>query len=99
MKSAFSAVALVSLLVAGCNVVPPLDCLAGADRAGCQKDANGNYGYLYRSAMTPNGYMSVPYVPPPQVVYVAAPAPEPAFHMSSTIACNRFGTMTQCREQ
>jgi hypothetical protein len=44
---------LLLLSLAGCNVVPPLDCLAGAERPGCHRDANGQYGYLYNSPITP----------------------------------------------
>ena len=33
--------ALTASTLAGCNVVPPLDCLMGASRDGCQRDANG----------------------------------------------------------
>ncbi len=44
---------LLLLTLAGCNVVPPLDCLAGAERPGCHRDANGQYGYLYNSPITP----------------------------------------------
>jgi hypothetical protein len=90
--------------IAGCDVIPPLDCLSGAGRAGCQKDANGHYGYLYKSAMTPNGYAeppAAPYVPPPQTVYVAEPEPRfqpPPFQPIRTITCNRFGATTRCQE-
>jgi hypothetical protein len=59
--------ALIALT--GCNVVPPLDCVMGVERPGCQRDANGEYGYLYRSALTPNGKYDVPaFVPPAQPV-------------------------------
>ena len=74
---------IVGVGLAGCNVVPPLDCLAGANREGCQRDANGNYGYLYRSALTPNGSMDPP-------VYYAAPQP------ISHTTCSRFGNTMQC---
>jgi hypothetical protein len=82
------------LLLAGCNVVPPLDCLAGAHRDGCQRDARGDYGYLYRSVLTPNGYFD------PPVYYVA---PQPAFASDpiqfgpkSQTTCSRLGNEMHC---
>jgi len=41
------------LSLACCNVVPPLDCDLGVQRPGCHRDANGQYGYLYASPLTP----------------------------------------------
>ena len=56
MTSCMRTLVLTAILaMAGCNVVPPLDCLTGAARPGCQRDSNGEYGYLYRSMLTPNG--------------------------------------------
>jgi hypothetical protein len=48
-------------------VVPPQDCVMGIKRPGCTRDGNGEYGYLYRSPITPNGRYDVPvmYAPPP----------------------------------
>lgn len=69
------------LLVAaltGCNVVPPLDCLMGVQRPGCQRDANGEYHYLYTSPLLPapnSDAVPVGY-PAPEVVYVQSP-PQP----------------------
>lgn len=75
--------------LAGCNVVPPLDCLAGAGRPGCQRDANGEYGYLYRSAMTPNGEYDVPPIAAPAPI--TPPAPQP-----TTTTCYRTGNILNC---
>lgn len=86
----------LAALLGGCNVLPPLDCLAGAARAGCQRDASGQYQYLYRSPVTPNGI----YDPPP--IYVPPPAPGPSFSQGgfgSTVRtrCTRTGDTVDCR--
>lgn len=70
-------VVATAVLLTGCNVVPPLDCVMGVQRPGCHRDANGQYGYLYNTPLTPNPYAApVPYAPaPPEVVDVQPPAP------------------------
>ena len=88
---------VAALALAGCNIVPPLDCLAGVVRAGCQRDANGEYGYLYRSAITPNGKYDVP-----GPAYVPEPAPMPtfsgfgAFRPQVHTTCTGFGNQVNC---
>jgi hypothetical protein len=70
---------LILFSLAGCNVVPPLDCLAGADRAGCEKDANGHYGYLYASPVTPvyNPVSEVTIIPKQQSLHDYSQLPMP----------------------
>ncbi len=80
MKAATLPVAL-AVLLAGCNIVPPLDCLAGVQRPGCQRDANGEYHYLYTSPLVtaPNSDAVPVGYPPPEVVYVSPPAAPPVY--------------------
>ena len=70
-------VVATAVLLTGCNVVPPLDCVMGVQRPGCHRDANGMYGYLYNTPLTPNPYAAPVSYPPatPEVVYVPPPAP------------------------
>lgn len=76
---------IVLLSLSGCNVVPPLDCLIGVKRPGCDRDADGEYGYLYRSPVTPNGRYAVPVVTP------ATASPR-----TSQMTCFQTGTVTNC---
>lgn len=71
---------LLVVALAGCNVVPPLDCVMGVQRPGCQRDANGMYHYLYTSPLlpAPNSDAAPVGYRPPEVAYVKPPPPPPA---------------------
>ena len=71
---------LTAVSLTGCNIVPPLDCLVGAQRSGCQRDANGEYHYLYTSPLlpAPNSDAAPVGFPAPQVIVVGAAA-QPQF--------------------
>jgi hypothetical protein len=66
---------LTAVSLTGCSIVPPLDCLAGAQRSGCHRDANGEYHYLYTSPFLPAPQVVgvVPAAPPQQVMQAAPP--------------------------
>ena len=88
------------LALSGCNVVPPLDCLLGVDRPGCQRDASGEYGYLYRSPITPNGKYDVPYIPlytPPQAYSPSTIYVPPQQPRSVQTTCFRTGNLVNCQ--
>lgn len=92
-------VVIFGFSLTGCNVVPPLDCLLGVNRPGCQRNDQGEYGYLYRSPLTPNGKYDVPmtqfYTAPqnnyPVPYYIP---PQPALPVQTT--CYRFGNSVNC---
>jgi len=80
------------VVLSGCNVVPPLDCVMGVERPGCHRDANGMYHYLYTSPMVPAPNADAvpvavtPYVAPaPYLLPMQAPYPPP--HQPSTTSC------------
>jgi hypothetical protein len=79
----------------GCNALPPLDCVLGASRAGCERDANGNYGYLYggNGGSNPPVVVVPAYTPPHQVPFYAIPAQQPA-RLQTT--CTTIGNITSC---
>ena len=86
-------------VLAGCNVVPPLDCLLGVDRPGCQRNDQGEYGYLYRSPLTPNGKYDVPplsvYAPPVNNYPVPYYMPQQTMRPVQT-TCTRIGNTVNC---
>jgi hypothetical protein len=88
-----------SIGLAGCNVVPPLDCVLGVERPGCHRDAEGIYHYLYTSPMIPApnrdavpvGYGS--YTAPPPLTFYPMQVPQPN-RLQTT--CQRIGDFTYC---
>ena len=94
---------LLGCSLASCNVVPPLDCLVGVERPGCKRNADGEYGYLYRSPVTPNGKYDVPPMqfssPPtnyPAQIYVPQVPPPQAPVRPLQTTCYRVGNTVNC---
>jgi hypothetical protein len=98
-----SCLAIVGL--AGCNVVPPLDCLMGVERPGCHRDASGIYHYLYTSPLLPapnSDAIPVGYAPITDrpVTYQAPPMYVPPMHQQTIrlkTTCMPMGGWTFCQ--
>lgn len=89
---------LTAVAVAGCNVVPPLDCIMGVERPGCHRDANGIYHYLYTSPLLPApnaDAMPVGFADPSLISPAFVTVPPPASMPTST-TCLQNGSMVKC---
>lgn len=97
-----SALWILLISLSGCNVVPPLDCVLGVARPGCERDANGQYGYLYASPWTPPRagdtitpiYFAPAYSPPPPIQFHPIQIQQPV-RLQTT--CQRSGDFTYCQ--